>query len=151
MKRLVLAIALLGCKEKSTPDNLDIEAVKDDAAVEWARRELANIETQLQSADPGRASSGCAVIKPDMAKIEKADAKLAAKLEQRCGKDLALRSLAVFVERAEKARAADPTGFVPECAGFDIFMKPVIAAGADADPAIAKLRDRHAAACPPRK
>ena len=151
MKRWLLVVALVGCKEKATPDNLDIEDVKDDAAVEWARKELANIETQLQSDDPGRASSGCAVIKPDMAKIKQRDPKLAAKLAQRCGKDLALRSLTVMVEKAEKARAANPEDrMLLECRSFDIYMEPITAAGAESDPSVAKLRDRHTAACPPR-
>jgi len=143
MKHLVLALALVGCKEKATPDNLDIEDVKDDAAVEWARKELANIETQLQSEDPGRASSGCAVIKPDMAKIKQRDPKLAAKLEQRCGKDLHLRSLTVFVERTEKARAADPSGRISECWSLDTYAKHV-----EPGPERTKLEVRHAAACP---
>jgi hypothetical protein len=117
--------------------------------VEFARKELANIDTALASDDPGRASSSCAVIKPDFAAIKKADAKLAATLEQRCGKDLALRSLTVFVEKAEAARKAEPEArFVPECSSFDIYMKPVTAAGAEADPLVATLRDRHAVACP---
>ncbi|MDQ3367283.1 MAG: hypothetical protein M3680_17815 [Myxococcota bacterium] len=92
------------------------------------------------------------MIKPDLAAIQKADPKLAATIEQRCGKDLALRSLAVFVDKAEAARKADPDGrFIPECSSFDIYMKPVVAAGAEGAPEIAQLRDRHAAACPAKR
>ena len=143
MKRLLLVVALIGCKEKATPDKLDIEDVKDDAAVEWARRELANIETQLMSQDPGRASSGCAVIEPDLPKIKKRDPKLADKLEQRCGKDLPLRSLTVFVEKTEKARRENPTGRLSECSALDIYAKHV-----EPGPARTKLEQRHAAVCP---
>lgn len=150
MNRLLLVLALVGCKEeKKVDDKIDMKALKDEAGVEFARKELANIDTALASEDPGRASSSCAVIKPDLPAIQKADPKLASTLEQRCGKDLALRSLAVFVEKAEAARKADPEArFVPECSSFDIYMKPVIKAGAENDPLVATLRDRHAAACP---
>ena len=151
MKTLLLGLVLVvGCKQDNkASDKVDLAEIKDEAGVEFARKELVNIDTALASDDPGRASSSCAVIKPDMAAIKKADAKLATTIEQRCGKDLALRSLAVFVDKAEKARAADPEGrFIPECSSFDIYMKPVTAAGADSDPSIAKLRERHGAACP---
>jgi hypothetical protein len=153
MKRLLfVVVAVLGCKEeKKVDDKIDMKALQAEAGVEFARKELANIDTALASDDPGRASSTCAVIKPDLAAIEKADAKLAAAVKERCGKGLALRSLAVFVEKAEAARKADPEAkFVPECSSFDIYMKPVTAAGAEGDPQVATLRERHAAACPPK-
>lgn len=154
MKALLVGLVLVaGCgkEDKKSADKIDLQEIKDEAGVEFARKELANIDTALASQDPGAASSSCAVIKPDMAAIKKADAKLAETIEQRCGKDLALRSLTVFVEKAEKARAADPAArFVPECSSFDIYMKPVTKAGAEADPQVAKLRERHAAACPPK-
>ncbi|MDQ3337989.1 MAG: hypothetical protein M4D80_22730 [Myxococcota bacterium] len=152
MKHLVLALALVaGCdsKEKKSSDKIDLQEIKDEAGVDFARKELANIDTALASTDPGRASSSCAVIKVDMPAIKKADAKLHATLEQRCGKDLALRSLTVFVEKAEAARKAAPDDkFLMECSSFDIYMKPVVSAGAEADPQVSALRERHAAACP---
>jgi hypothetical protein len=154
MKWLVLLALVAACdsKEKSSSDKIDIKEIKDEVGVEFARKELANIDTALASTDPGAASSTCAVIKPDMAAIQKADPKLAATIEQRCGKDLALRSLAVFVEKAEAARKADPEGkFIPECSSFDIYMKPVVRAGAEAAPEVAQLRERHAAACPAKR
>src|SRR5689334_2317165 len=150
MKRLVLVIAVLGCKaDKQVDDKVDLKALQAEAGVEFARKELANIDTALASDDPGRASSSCAVIKPDLPAIEKADAKLATAIKERCGKGLALRSLTVFVEKTEATRKADPEAkFIPECSSFDIYMKPVTAAGAEADPQVATLRDRHGVACP---
>lgn len=154
MKWLLLLTLIAGCdsKDKKSSDKIDINEIKDEVGVEFARKELANIDKALASTDPGAASSTCAVIKPDMAAIKKADPKLAATVEQRCGKDLALRSLAVFVEKAEAARKADPEGkFIPECSSFDIYMKPVVTAGAEGDPEVAKLRERHTAACPAKR
>ena len=83
------------------------------------------------------------MIKPDLPKIRKRDPKLADKLEQRCGKDLHLRSLTVFVEKTEKARAADPTGRISECWSLDIYAKHV-----EPGPERTKLEQRHAAVCP---
>lgn len=153
MKWLVL-VALVACdsKDQSSSDKVDIREIKDEVGVEFARKELANIDKALASDDPGAASSTCAVIKPDMAAIKKADPKLAATVEQRCGKDLALRSLTVFVEKAEAARKASPDDkFLMECSSFDIYMKPVVSAGAEGDPAVAALRERHATACPAKR
>lgn len=151
---LVFALAACGKSDKTDDKASDKPAaakmdVQTEAAVEFAQKQLPEMDKQLASDDPGAASSTCAVIKPDLAKIEKADPKLAATIKERCGHDLALRSLTVFVERAEAARKKDPGArFLSECSSFEIYMKPVTAAGAEADPAIPKLRERHAAACP---
>lgn len=155
--RSIIALALVfvvACDSKdkqSSGDKIDLDEIKDEAGVEFARKNLPEIDKQLASSDPGAASSTCSVIKPDMAAIKKADPELAATLERRCGRDLAIRQLAVFVEKAEAARKADPEGkFVPECSSLDIYLKPVVKAGVEADPEVAKLRERHAAACPKR-
>jgi hypothetical protein len=149
---VVCALVLVtGCgKEKEKdPSKIDIKEIADEAAVEFARKNLAEIDTKLASQDPGSASSVCTVIKIDMPAIKKADPKLAETIEKRCGRDLAIRSLAVFVEKAEAERAKDPNAvYVPECSGLDIYLKPVVAAGAEADPEVAPLKERHAKACP---
>jgi hypothetical protein len=154
---LTLLLALSGAcssdKESSsneaTSDKMDMQSMVDEAGVDFARKQLAELDTRLASDDPGSASSICSVIEPDMPAIEKADAKLAETLKQRCGKDVAIRSLARYVEEAEAARAADPDDtFLMECSSFSIYMKPVIAAGAETDPEIALLRARFATACP---
>lgn len=138
-------------KEKA-PDEIDMQEMVDEAGVSFAREHLAEIDTLLASDDPGAASSICAVIKPDMPAIEKADTKLAETLTLRCGRDLAIRSLARFVEKAEAAYAADPTDtFSLECSSFSIYMKPVTAAGADSDPEVAKIKARHTKVCPPKE
>lgn len=150
MKALLLIGFLVACgsKEEKSKSN-DLEDMKDEASVDWAREQLAALDTQLASKDPGQASSTCAVIKPDMAKIQKADKKLADTLAKKCGPDLALRSLAVFVERAEEERAKDPDAkFLGECSGWNIYMKPVTASGAEGDPQVATLKERFSKACP---
>lgn len=157
MKWLIaIAVVVAACgkdkdKDTSAGDKIDLDEIQAEASVEFARKELPNLEAKLASDDPGAASSSCAVIKPDLAAIAKADPKLAKTIAQRCGRDLAIRQLAVFVEKAEAARKADPEGkFVPECSGLDIYLKPVKAAAVESDPEVAKLVERHAAACPKR-
>jgi hypothetical protein len=146
MKHIVLVVALVGCgsKEEKAADKIDLQEIKDEAGVEFARKELANIDEALASTDPGRASSSCAVIKGDMPAIKKADPKLHATLEQRCGKDRHMRSLVVFVEKAEAARKAAPDDpRLLECGSWDIYAK-----GVEPGPEVDKLRERYAAACP---
>lgn len=122
MKALVLVALLAACGSKKEKEKSnDLEDMKEEASVDWARKQLPEIDTQLASKDPGQASTTCAVIKPDMAAIKKADAKLAETLAKKCGPDLALRSLAVFVERAEAERAKDPDAkFLSECSGWSL-------------------------------
>lgn len=138
---LALSLAAAGCSSKDDKprpsDNLD--DIKSEAAVEWARKELPDIDARLASSDPGRASSNCAVIKPDMAKIKKADPELAATLERKCGRDLAVRSMTIAVERAEKDHW--------DCSSIPIYEKSITAAGAGSDPEVVKLRERVAVAC----
>ncbi|MFN0250973.1 MAG: hypothetical protein ACKV2T_29130 [Kofleriaceae bacterium] len=146
---MILAlVGACGSKEEKSKSN-DLGDMKDEASVDWARKQIAEIDKLLASKDPGAASSTCAVIKPDMAAIQKADKKLAETLTKKCGPDLALRSLAVFVERAEEERAKDPEAtFLSECSGWNIFMKTVIATGAESDPSVAPLKERFGKACP---
>jgi len=147
---LVFAFACGKSDEADAPPMPQLD-IQTEAAVEFARKELPGLDIKLASDDPGAASSTCAVIKLDLARIRKADPKLAATVEQKCGRDVAMRSLTVFVERAEAARQKEPgAAFLSECSSFDIYMEPLIAAKADADPAVAKLRERHAAVCPKR-
>ena len=130
-------------------EEFDMKATVDEAGVEFARKQLADLDKRLASDDPGSASSICSVIATDMPAIEKADSKLAATLKRRCGRDVAVRSLEKFVKEAEAARAASPDDkFLMECSSFSIYMKPVKAAGADQDPEVAKLHGRFAKACP---
>lgn len=145
---VVLVLVLAGCGSKKEKSN-DIEDMKEEASVEWARKQLPELDTMLASKDPGQASSTCAVIKPDIAAIEKADKKLAEAIAKKCGHDLALRTLTVFVERAEEERAKDPESkFLGECSSWDIYMKPVINAKADGAPEVAALKERFGKACP---
>jgi hypothetical protein len=150
MKILFVLVLLAGCDSKQAKEKShDLEDMKEEASVDWARKQLPELEADLASSDPGKASSACSVIKPDMKAIAKADPKLAETITLRCGHDLALRSLVVFVERAEAARTAAPDDkFLTECSGWSIYMKPVTAAGADGDPQIAALKDRFGKACP---
>jgi hypothetical protein len=145
---LVTTLGACGSKEEKSKSN-DLEDMKDEASVDWARKQLAELDTMLASKDPGQASSTCAVIKPDMPKIEKADKKLAETIAKKCGPDLALRSLAVFVERAEEERAKDPDAkFLGECSSWNIYMKSVTSSGAEGDPQVATLKERFSKACP---
>jgi hypothetical protein len=149
MKRFVwLAVMLVACGSKEEKKSDDVKDMVDDASVDWARKQVPEIEKLLASSDPGAASSNCAVIKPDMAKVQKADKKLAAQLEKLCGHDLHLRSLTVFVEKAEAARKVAPDDkFLMECSSWDIYAKHVPADDAE----LPKLKARYDAACPPRK
>jgi hypothetical protein len=139
---IVLALASLPACSKTEDKDSSKESlgdIKTEAAVDWAREQVADIDTRLASKDPGSASSNCAVIKPDMPAIKKADPKLAETLERKCGRDLAVRSMTVAVERAE----ADAS----ECSSISVYEKMIAKAGADADPEVAKLRERVATAC----
>jgi hypothetical protein len=148
--KILLALALLAaCDSKEKPKDNSVEGMIDDANVDFARKEVPEIEKKLASPDPGSAAGSCAVVKPDLPKIRKADKKLADKIEKLCGHDFSIRSLTVFVEKAEAARAKDPNDkFLMECGSWDIYMKPVIAASSGDDPAIAPLKERYAKACP---
>jgi len=149
MKWLILLACVSACNSKKEQKTDDVKDMVNEASVDFARKELPEIDKKLASDDPGAASSSCAVIKPDMPAIRKADAKLADTIEKKCGHDLALRQLAVFVDKAEAARAKEPDSkFLSECSSWDIYMKPVTAAKADADPEVATLHDRFAKACP---
>jgi len=144
MNRWMIALALVSVaacssKEDKKGSGESLEDIKDEASVDWARKQVAEIDTRLASADPGSASSNCAVIKPDMAKIKQADPKLAETLELRCGRDLAVRSLTIAVERTEK----DPS----ECSSIPIYEKMITKANAGSDPEVIKLRERVATAC----
>jgi hypothetical protein len=144
MNGWIIAIALVAGAACSSKDDTkisdgDFKAMEDEASVDWARSQLSALDAQLASSDPGSASSTCAVIKPDMRKIKKADPELAETLARKCGRDLAVRSLTVAVERAEKDRSA--------CRSISIYEKSITKAGAEADPEVAKLRARVAAAC----
>lgn len=98
---------------------------------------------------PGLRLVECAVIEPDLASIRKADKKLAETIERRCGRDLAIRSLAVFVARVEADRAKEgPDGRISGCSSLDIYTKSVRAAGVEAAPEVTALVERHAKACP---
>jgi hypothetical protein len=152
MKSVVFAMVALvgacGSKEEAKSDN-SVEGMVDEASVDFARKQIPELDRMLASKDPGEASSTCAVIKPDMAKIQKADKKLADTLAKKCGPDLALRSLAVLVERAEEERAKDPEAkFLSECSSWNSYMKSVTANGADNDPQVATLKERYSKACP---
>ena len=139
--RILVTLALVACSskdDKPRPSD-DLADIKSEAAVEWARKELPDIDARLASSDPGRASSTCAVIKPDMAKIKKADPELAAILERKCGRDLAVRSMTIAVERAEKDHW--------DCSSIPVYEKSIAAAGAGSDPEVIKLRERVAVAC----
>ena len=146
----LLLLSLVACNNAKSdkPAGNDMQSIKDEAAVEFAQKELPALDAALASTDPGSASSICAVIKPDLKKIRAADAALADAVEKRCGHDLAIRSMTVGVEKAEAARKAEPTGVIFECSSRKSYEKMIAAAGADADPAVAPLRERWAAACP---
>ncbi|MGE0398749.1 MAG: hypothetical protein AB7T06_18725 [Kofleriaceae bacterium] len=149
MKAALFVVLLVACGSKKEEKSNDLGDMKEEASVEFARKQIPELDKMLASKDPGQASSTCAVIKPDMQAIEKADPKLAADLVKRCNHDLALRSLAVFVERAEEERAKDPDAkFLGECSGWNIYMKPVINAKADGAPEVAALKERFSKACP---
>lgn len=120
----------------------------DEASVDFARKQVPEIDKHLASEDPGAASSNCAVIKPDLPAIQKADPKLAATIERRCGRDLAVRSFARYVEKIEAERAKDPAAKVWECSSIESYAKPVRAAGAESDAEYTALLERHAKACP---
>jgi len=136
-------VSLTACgsskEDKAKGSGESLEDMKDEASVDWARKQIGELDTKLASSDPGSASSTCAVIKPDMAKIKKADAKLAETLERRCGRDLAVRSMTVAVERAEKDTF--------ECSSISVYEKMISKAGAESDPEVTKLRERVATAC----
>jgi hypothetical protein len=151
MKYIVAALLLVaGCsKEEKSADKIDLQEIKDEAGVDFARKELANIDEALASTDPGRATSSCAVIKGDMPAIKKADPKLHATLEQRCGRDYQIRALTVFVEKIEAARKAAPDDkFLSGCNSLDIYTKGAEKLGLMGDPEVVRLTERHAAACP---
>ena len=149
MTKWMIAIALLGCSSKKedqpaqSNDRLDMADLQSEAAVEFAEKTLPDIDKQLASTDPGAASSACAVIKPDLKKIRKAKPDLAATLEKRCGRDLAVRSLENEVVKIEK----DPH----ECPMVGVYEKMVVKAGATEDPDVVKLHARLAAVCPAKK
>jgi hypothetical protein len=145
---VMLAIIGAGCENKT--EKLDINEIKDEVGVDFARKNLAEIDAKLASTDPGAASSICAVIKPDLPAIQKADKKLAADVEKRCGRDLAVRSFAVYVEAIEAEHSRDPGKRSWECSSLDIYWKPVITAKADADPEALALKARHGKTCPPK-
>ncbi len=134
----LVSLAACSKKEDKEPPKASMD-LKTEAAIDWAREQVAGIDTRLASKDPGSASSPCAVIEPDMAAIKKHDPKLAETLERRCGRDLAVRSMTVAVERAE----ADAS----ECSSISVYEKMIAAANADADPDVLKLRERVAVAC----
>jgi hypothetical protein len=142
MKRRLCAIALVvagACSSKTDEQPARRLDPVDEASVEYARKALPDLDQRLASSDPGSASSVCAVIKPDLPKIAQADPKLAETLERKCGRDVAVRSLEVAVERAEKDRS--------ECSMIPIYEKTITSAGAEADPEVGKLRERVSAAC----
>ena len=143
MRVVALALLVACSSEKDAPRKSDkVEDMVAEASVDWARKQVPEIEKRLASADPGSASSPCAVIKPDMPKIRAADPELAKTLELRCGRDVAVRSMTIAVERAEKDRF--------DCSAIPIYEKSIAKANAGADPEVAKLRERVAAACPKR-
>jgi len=142
MRVIALALLVACSSQKDQPKSEKVEDMVAEASVDWARQQLPEIDKRLASADPGSASSPCAVIKPDMAKIRAADPELAKTLEVRCGRDVAVRSMTVAVERAEKDRF--------DCAVIPIYEKSIAKANAGADPEVLKLRERVAAACPKR-
>jgi hypothetical protein len=142
MRVIALALLVACSSQKDQPKSEKVEDMVAEASVDWARQQLPEIDKRLASADPGSASSPCAVIKPDMAKIRAADPELAKTLEVRCGRDVAVRSMTVAVERAEKDRF--------DCSAIPIYEKSIAKANAGADPEVAKLRERVAAACPKR-
>jgi hypothetical protein len=158
-----LSLVLSACSkgdEEGTEASDEIEARaskaaeqgRDDAKLSFAREQLAELDKRLASDDPGSASSICSVIKGDIPAIAKSDAKLAETLTTKCGRDLAVRGLERFVERAEAVHAKDPKDtFGKECSSFSIFMKPVDSAGAASDPKVAELKTRFDAVCPPKK
>jgi hypothetical protein len=148
--KILFALALLtACDSKDKAKSERIDDPVDDATVGFARKEVPEIEKKLASADPGSATGSCSVVGADLPKIRKYDKKLAETIEKLCGHDLSIRSLTVFVEKAEAARAKDPNDkFLLECGSWDIYMKPVLAAKAGDDPAIAPLKERYTKACP---
>lgn len=146
---MTIALALLTACSKDKAEEQKPMNVVDEANLDFARKELPEIDKKLASDDPGAASSSCAVIEPDLASIRKADKKLAETIERRCGRDLAIRSLAVFVGRVEAERAKEgPDGRISGCSSLDIYMKSVRAAGVEGDPEVTALVERHAKACP---
>jgi hypothetical protein len=120
MRIAIACVLLLGCggkKEERHRDKIDMDEIQTESAVEWAQKQLPELDAKLASTDPGAASSICAVLKPDMKRIEKADPDLFKTVTTRCTHDLPLRELAVAIDKAQAARAADtsPSGFIPEC------------------------------------
>lgn len=150
MRMIVASLLVVAAcsKDKEADQAPSTQDMIDEASVDFARKQVAEIDKHLASDDPGAASSNCAVIKPDMPKIKKADPKLATTLEQRCGRDLALRSFTRYVEKIEAERAKDPTGRVWECSSIESYAKTVRAAGAESDAEFTALLERHAKACP---
>ena len=146
MKSFVwLALMLVACDSKKEKKSDDVKDMVEEASVDWARKQVPEIEKLLASDDPGAASSNCAVIEPDRPKIRKADKKLADQLAKLCGHDLHLRSLTVFVEKAEAARKANPDDKrLLECGSWNIYAKGLPADDAD----VTKLEARYDAACP---
>ena len=146
MKRFVwLALVLVvACDSKKDKSDSTKDMV-EEAEVDWARKQVPEIAKLLASDDPGAASSNCAVIKPDMPKVRKADKALADKLEKLCGHDRHMRSLTVFVEKAEAARKAAPDDKrLLECGSWDIYAKELPPDDAE----VTKLKARYSAACP---
>lgn len=155
MRSALVCLILLGCgKSKDVEEKMPSMAeMKSEAAVEWAQKQLPEIDKELASTDPGRASSSCAVIKPDLKAIEKADAKLAETLRLRCGHDLRIRELAVDVDRAEVARkaATGASAFVPECSSVKLAVKEIAKGGWSGEPDVTALVARGQVACPAGK
>ena len=141
--KLALLMFVVACssekKDNDKADKLDLNDIKTESAVEFAEKSLPELDQKLASSDPGSASSTCAVIKPDLARIEKAKPELAATIRTKCGRDLAVRSLAVEVDKIEK----DPH----ECAMLGSYLTPVAKAKAQNDPEVVKLGARVDAAC----
>jgi hypothetical protein len=150
MRIALMLVLVLGCgkDEKKHSDHESMDDMVAEASVDWARKQLPEIDKKLASTDPGSASSVCAVIKPDMKKIEKADPELATQVKQKCLHDYPLRELAVAIDKAEAARAAQPTGYVSECSRVTVDIKGLDKQGLVAE--AAALITRGEATCPKR-
>ena len=148
--RILLAslVVLVACsKDKEAKSDDPLAGVEEEAAVEFARKQLPDIDAKLASSDPGAVSGACSVLKADLPKIRTADKKLAETIEQRCGKDYQIRSFTVYVEKLEAERATDPTGSL-RCSSLDIYYKGVKEIGADSDPTVVKMMERYNTVCP---
>ncbi len=145
---LALCVLVLGCGKSQKDEKMpSLAEMKAEAAVEWAHKQLPDLDQRLASTDPGAASSICSVIKPDLASIEKADADLAAQIKQRCFHDLRVRELAVAIDKAEIEQKT-PSSVMFGCSRVASDLQALAKDKLDTDPAVVALAPRIATVCP---